>query len=73
MVLSLLPARIRSTNDGQIIEWANPVRIATPADVPNLTALINAAFQIAEGFFVNGERIRRREVEQHMERLFSAR
>jgi N-acetylglutamate synthase-like GNAT family acetyltransferase len=52
----------------RIIEWADPVRIATRADVPNLPALINAAFRVAEGFFVNGERISRREVEQHMEK-----
>ncbi|HEX6719870.1 MAG TPA: GNAT family N-acetyltransferase [Pyrinomonadaceae bacterium] len=41
-----------------------PVRIAAPADAANITAVINAAFRIAEGFFVDGNRITQAEVEQ---------
>ena len=40
------------------------IRIAAPADAPRITSLINAAFRIAEGFFVDGPRITQAEVEQ---------
>ena len=40
------------------------IRTATPADAPPVTALINAAFRIAEEFFVDGNRITQAEVEQ---------
>ena len=40
------------------------IRTATPADAPQVTALINAAFRIAEEFFVDGNRISQTEVEQ---------
>jgi predicted N-acetyltransferase YhbS len=40
------------------------IRIATPADAPHVTAVINAAFRIAEEFFVDGNRISQSEVEQ---------
>lgn len=41
-----------------------PIRIATATDAPNITAVINAAFRIAEGFFIDGNRITQAEVEQ---------
>jgi predicted N-acetyltransferase YhbS len=40
------------------------IRIAAPADAPQITAVINAAFRIAEEFFVDGNRITQTEVEQ---------
>jgi GNAT superfamily N-acetyltransferase len=43
-------------------------RIATPADAANITAIINAAFRIAEEFFVDGNRITQAEVEKLLER-----
>ena len=43
---------------------ALPVRLAASADAANITAVINAAFRIAEGFFVDGNRITQAEVEQ---------
>ena len=39
------------------------VRIAAPADAAKITAVINAAFRIAEGFFIDGPRIKQAEVE----------
>ena len=42
----------------------NSIRIAAPADAPRITSVINAAFRIAEGFFVDGPRITQAEVEQ---------
>jgi len=41
-------------------------RIATAADTAKITTVINAAFRIAEGFFVDGLRISEAEVEQHL-------
>ena len=41
-----------------------PIRIATSADAPQITAVINAAFRIAEEFFIDGNRIRQAEVEE---------
>lgn len=41
-----------------------PIRIAAPADAARITAVINAAFHVAEGFFVDGNRIAQAEVEQ---------
>ena len=43
-------------------------RIATPADAANITAIINAAFRIAEEFFVDGNRITQAEVEKLLEK-----
>ena len=42
------------------------IRIATSADAPEITAVINAAFRIAEGFFIDGNRIKQAEVEQSL-------
>ena len=39
-------------------------RTAVPADAANITSVINAAFRIAEAFFVDGPRISQAEVEQ---------
>jgi predicted N-acetyltransferase YhbS len=39
-------------------------RLATPADTEKITAVINAAFHIVEGFFIDGPRIEQAEVEQ---------
>jgi ribosomal protein S18 acetylase RimI-like enzyme len=41
-----------------------PIRIAVPADAAKITEVINAAFKIAEEFFVDGQRIGQAEVEQ---------
>ena len=43
-----------------------PIRIAEPSDTENITALINAAFYPCEGFFVEGPRTNKTEVEQLM-------
>ena len=45
---------------------AAPVRLATPADAARITAVINAAFRIAEGFFIDGNRITQAEVEESL-------
>lgn len=45
-----------------------PIRVAAPADAANITDVINAAFRIVEGFFVDGPRISRAEVEQLIEK-----
>jgi predicted N-acetyltransferase YhbS len=42
------------------------IRIATAADAPHITAVINAAFRIAEGFFIDGNRITQSEVEESL-------
>ena len=39
-----------------------PVRIADPADAEEITVLINSAFRPAEGFFIEGDRIKLKEV-----------
>jgi len=41
-------------------------RIATTADAPQITAIINAAFRIAEEFFIDGNRITQAEVEESL-------
>src|SRR5215204_2181430 len=40
-----------------------PIRMAEPADAAKITAVINSAFHIVEGFFVDGPRISQEEVE----------
>jgi GNAT superfamily N-acetyltransferase len=40
------------------------IRIAVPADAAKITSVINAAFRVAEGFFIDGNRITQTEVEQ---------
>lgn len=42
------------------------IRIATAADAPQITAVINAAFRIAEEFFIDGNRITKAEVEESL-------
>lgn len=44
------------------------IRTATNSDDEQITSVINAAFKIAEGFFVDGNRISREEVGQHLEK-----
>jgi GNAT superfamily N-acetyltransferase len=41
-----------------------PIRVAATEDAAKITSVINAAFRIAEGFFVDGARISQAEVEQ---------
>ena len=41
-------------------------RIASTADAAQITAVINAAFRIAEEFFIDGNRITQAEVEESM-------
>ena len=43
-----------------------PIRVATSADAAAITAVINAAFRIAEGFFIDSKRITEAEVEESM-------
>ena len=40
------------------------IRVAAPVDAPQITTVINAAFRVAEEFFVDGNRIKQTEVEQ---------
>ena len=42
------------------------IRVADLDDAQQITAVINAAFRIAEGFFVDGNRITLKEVRQHL-------
>src|SRR6185312_17323070 len=42
------------------------IRSAELADAPNITAVINAAFRIAEEFFIDGNRITQAEVEESL-------
>jgi N-acetylglutamate synthase-like GNAT family acetyltransferase len=41
-----------------------PIRVAAATDAAKITDVINAAFRIAEGFFIDGPRISLEEVEQ---------
>jgi len=41
-----------------------PIRMAATADAAQITTLINTAFRIVEGFFVDGPRISQPEIEQ---------
>ena len=43
-----------------------PVRVATSADADRITAVINAAFRIAEGFFIDSDRITEAEIEESL-------
>lgn len=43
-----------------------PVRLAVMADAPRITTVINAAFRIAEEFFIDGNRIAQDEVEEKL-------
>ena len=42
------------------------IRVAQPADAAKITTLINTAFHVAEGFFVDGPRLGQSEVEQKL-------
>jgi len=42
------------------------IRLATDADAERITELINEAFRIAESFFIDGNRITRKEVIEHL-------
>src|SRR5678816_939079 len=43
-----------------------PIRSAEFADAPQITAVINAAFRVAEEFFIDGNRITQAEVEESL-------
>ena len=43
---------------------AIPIRLAEPSDAAEITSVINRAFHIVEGFFIDGPRIAQAEVEQ---------
>jgi predicted N-acetyltransferase YhbS len=45
---------------------AAPIRLASPPDAARITAVINAAFRIAEDFFIDGNRITAEEVERSL-------
>ena len=45
---------------------AAAIRLAKPSDAAQITAVINAAFRIAEEFFIDGNRITEAEVEQSL-------
>ena len=42
------------------------IHIATSGDAPNITAVINTAFRVAEEFFIDGNRITQAEVEESL-------
>jgi len=44
------------------------IRLALPSDAEQITAVINAAFRIVEGFFIDGNRITLEEVRQSFAR-----
>ena len=44
------------------------IRLAQPADAAQITRLINAAFHVAEGFFIDGPRLGQSEVEQKLQK-----
>ena len=44
------------------------IRTATPADAAKITSVINAAFRIAEGFFLDGNCITQAEVEHSLDK-----
>jgi len=43
-----------------------PIRVATSADAARITGVINAAFHIAEGFFIDSQRITEAEVRESL-------
>ncbi len=43
-----------------------PTRLALPSDAARITGVINAAFRIAEGFFIDGNRIDQAEVDEKL-------
>ena len=45
---------------------APQIRLADDTDAPRITAVINAAFRIAEGFFIDGNRLTQNEVEEKL-------
>jgi len=45
-----------------------PIRLAAVADAEKITNIINAAFHIVEGFFIDGPRIDQAEVEQLLDK-----
>jgi len=45
-----------------------PIRLAAVADAEKITNIINAAFHIVEGFFIDGPRIDQTEVEQLLDK-----
>ena len=45
---------------------AVPIRLAVPSDAARITFVINAAFHIVEGFFIDGDRITQAEVEESL-------
>jgi predicted N-acetyltransferase YhbS len=47
---------------------ALPIRVAASADAAQITAVINAAFRIAEGFFIESSRITVAEVEESLKK-----
>lgn len=42
------------------------IRLAELSDAEQITAVVNDAFRIAEGFFIDGDRISLAEVQQHL-------
>lgn len=44
------------------------IRVAQPADAAKITRLINRAFHVAEGFFVDGPRLEQTEVKQKLQK-----
>jgi predicted N-acetyltransferase YhbS len=43
-----------------------PIRVATSADAARITDVINAAFRIAEGFFIDSKRVTEAEVQESL-------
>ena len=46
----------------------DPIRLAEPTDAARITSLINTAFHIVEGFFIDGPRISQPEVERLLQK-----
>jgi GNAT superfamily N-acetyltransferase len=57
-----------SPNTNSKVPMTVSIRVAAPVDAVKITDVINAAFRIAEGFFVDGLRISQAEVEQLLTR-----
>ena len=58
--------RMTSQKPSQMPDSRVAIRLAQPADAAKITTLINTAFHIAEGFFVDGPRLDQSEVEQKL-------
>ena len=68
MVLSQRKGPMTSHKPSHKPDHSVAIRLAGPGDAAKITTLINAAFHIAEGFFIDGPRLEQSEVEQKLEK-----